>query len=85
MNNRPGSTACSLLGLSVLAGLAACAPLSEQEMFEREYQRGEFKAKFLDYREACEAEGGTVIIRSRGRLGPDRMPEYGDHYHCEVP
>jgi len=72
-------------GTVFLATMAACAPFSEKQMIEREYQRGEYKARFLDYRDACEAEGGTVIIRSRRRLGPDGIPEYGDDYHCEVP
>lgn len=85
MNDRRGIDTCNLLAAGLLTGLGACAPLTEQEIFEREYQRGEFKARFLDFRKACEAEGGTVVIRSRGRLGADRIPGYGDQYHCEIP
>jgi hypothetical protein len=65
--------------------LAACTPLSEAQMADREYRRGEYRARFLDFRIACEEEGGTVVIRSRRKLGPDRVPELGDHYHCEAP
>ena len=65
--------------------LAACAPLSEEQMADREYRRGEYRAKFLDFRVACEAEGGTVVIRSRRKLSPDRIPVLGDRYRCEAP
>ncbi len=65
--------------------LAACVPLNEEQMADREYRRGEYRAKFLDFRIACEAEGGTVVIRSRRKLSPDRIPVLGDRYHCEAP
>ena len=65
--------------------LAACTPLTEQQIAEREFQRGEERAKFLDYKAACEAEGGNVVIRARRRMAHDRMPGPGDRYHCEIP
>lgn len=68
-----------------IAMLAACAPLNEEQMADREYRRGEYRAIFMDFRVACEAEGGTVVIRSRRKLSPDRIPVLGDHYHCEAP
>lgn len=65
--------------------LLACTPLTEQQMAEREFRRGEYRAKYLDYRESCEAMGGNVIVHSRRRMNHDRMPELGDRYHCEIP
>ncbi|MEQ8207583.1 MAG: hypothetical protein RIA65_15525 [Woeseia sp.] len=73
------------VGLFVLLILVACAPLNEAQKAEREYRRGEYRAKFFDYRQACEEMGGTVVIRSNRRIKPDRVPKFGDKYHCEVP
>ena len=73
------------LGLFGLLLLTACAPLDEAQKAEREYRRGEYRAKFLDYRQACAELGGTVVIRSNRRIKPDRVPKFGDKYHCEVP
>ncbi len=78
--HRRASTACLLLAL-----IAGCAPLTEEELAEREYRLGELRAEFLEYRERCKAIGGTVVIRSRGRANTDGMPNIGDRYHCQVP
>lgn len=64
--------------------IAACAPLSEQDAFEQEYRRGEYQAKFVDFREACNARGGTVIVISRHRGPRQHLPVPGDRYHCEL-
>lgn len=54
-------------------------------MADREYRLGELHAEFLEYRKACRARGGTVVIRSRGRLRPDGMPKHGDTWYCRMP
>lgn len=74
-----------LASVGVFAVLVACTPLTEREIAEREYRRGEFRAKFLEFRRECEARGGTVVVRSRRRVGPDRIPQLGDHYYCDSP
>ncbi len=70
---------------ALMMSLAACTPLNEQEIAEREYKRGEFRAEFLAYRKACEAKGGTVVIWSHRKIRADRVARPGDRYHCEVP
>jgi len=71
--------------LTALVTATACAPLDEAEIAAREYQRGEFRAKFLEYRKDCEEIGGTVVIRSHRRIRADRVARPGDRYHCEIP
>ena len=77
---RRSGNACLLLALCV-----GCAPMTEEELAEREYRLGELRAEFLEYRERCKALGGTVVIRSRGRVNTDGLPNIGDRYHCQVP
>lgn len=62
---------------------AACSPLDEREIAEREYQRENYLLQFLDFKRACERAGGWVVIRAHQRIGPDGLPNPGDHYRCE--
>ncbi|MDZ7645481.1 MAG: hypothetical protein U5K76_15455 [Woeseiaceae bacterium] len=75
----------TLIVPGIVALVSACTPLTERERQDREYERGEFRAQYLEFKAACEAQGGTVVIRSRRRIGPDRIPNPGDYYRCEAP
>ena len=74
-----------ILIMPLVLAVAGCAPLSQEEMAEREYRHEDFRARFIDYKERCEALGGNVVIRSHRKIRADRIARPGDRYHCELP
>lgn len=72
----------SIAILPLLAVLAACAtpiPLTERDV--------EYRDRYISFQRACEARGGTVVVRwepgMRPMQGPDDIPETGARYWCQ--
>ena len=65
-----------------LAALAGCASLDEARLEDRSYARADFENRFLDYRAACQRNGGRVFILASGKVGRDGIPTRGDRYVC---
>lgn len=62
--------------------LAGCAPFDEVRLEDRTYARADYENRFLDYRAACQRNGGRVYILASGRVGRDGVPTRGDRYFC---
>ena len=61
---------------------AGCISLTEAQLEAREYRRADFRNQFTDYRQACLAAGGTIIIDAKQSLDRNDMPHRGDRYYC---
>ncbi len=70
-----------LLAMTALLSVA-CTPITERERERREYQRVEFQAKFLEYRNRCHEKGGIILMHSYSRLRGSDLPVPGDRYRC---
>ena len=60
----------------------ACTPITEREREQREYQRVDFQARYLDFRSRCQAKGGIVLLTSSSRMRGNDLPERNDKYRC---
>jgi len=70
------------LSLAAAACLAGCTTLSEREAEAREYRRIDFEARYIEYRNRCQAEGGWILMEPVGRLHNDGIPRRGDRWRC---
>ena len=70
-----------ILAFAVLT-LAGCAALDETRLEDRTYARADFENRFLDYRAACQRNGGRIYILATGRVDRDGIPGRGDRYFC---
>ena len=70
--------------LFLLAGIAlgGCAQLSERAVENRHYERQDFKARFVEYRQRCYEAGGHMYINATGNLDRDGVPPRGSRYRC---
>ena len=68
--------------LPVIVILTGCAGLTERELEERNYERANYEAEFIDYRTRCSVRGKRMWISARGTVGRDGIPSPGDHYYC---
>ena len=73
-------------GIVLIATLltAACAPLTQQQLDEREYRNVDWENRYLNYSQRCMASGGRMVIQSNSshRLRQRNIPRRGDHYSC---
>ena len=67
--------------------LAACAPLTQQQLEEREYRNVDWENRYLSYNQRCLAAGGRMVIQSSSshRLRQRNVPRRGDYYSCTSP
>jgi len=62
-----------VLGASVLGLTVACAPYTEQEMYEQADRLNLAKEQYVVRKERCEQLGGSMILRAQ------RLQEPGYH------
>lgn len=70
-----------LLAVTALLTVA-CTPITEREREQREYQRLDFQAKYLDFSNRCQRKGGIVLVKTTSRIRGSGLPEPHDSYRC---
>lgn len=61
---------------------AACAPLDERQLAERDYRRADREAVFHDFRARCRSKGKRIVIYADQRIGRDGVPGPGNVVFC---
>ena len=72
----------AILLAAALSMTSGCAGLSEADLEYRDYQRAEFKNRFLDERSRCQQRGGRIYVDAKQTLRRDGIPNPGDRYFC---
>jgi len=70
-----------LLAMTALLSVA-CAPMTERERENREYQRVDYQAKYIDFRSRCQSKGGIILLTSTSRMRGSDLPARNDKYRC---
>jgi len=75
---------CGIASLVIAIVLTAgCAPMTEAQREAREYDRIEFRNRFLEDRARCNAIGGRIfILANSGLLDRDGVPKSRVYYTC---
>lgn len=71
-----------VLLLVSLAALAGCAGSGARTADLRQYDRLDFRARFVEYRQLCAEVGGHLYINAVGNLDRDGVPPRGSRYRC---
>ena len=72
----------SLVSLLAAAVCVRCVPLTEAQREQIQYERAEWKAKFVADRTRCHALGGTFIVDHGAFLDRDGIPRTPAVYTC---
>lgn len=72
-----------LLLLAVALCAAACAPMTAAERADREYERVDFRQRFIEDRARCNAAGGRIVILANGgQVDRHGVPLSRAYYRC---
>lgn len=71
-----------VLLLVTAIALAGCAGSGGRTADDRQYDRLDFRARFVEYRQLCAEAGGHMYINAVGNLDREGVPPRGSRYRC---
>lgn len=61
---------------------AACAPLTPQQLEDREYRNTDWENRYVDYAHRCRRAGGRIMVQASGPMRRNGVPARSDYYQC---